>query len=365
MISILPPSLRRRLAHSPRLLLHSLDFERMEARFVHMSRRTFRASSFLDRRIITTTPFTFSAPCKEWITDENNSTSPPVYYIFHVAFCGSTLLARSLDRRHLCLSYKEPMALAQYSQNGGELPPDVRARVLRGIVTSLSKTFHTGEVPLIKLNNLCSFAVGELLESNPRSRGLFLYSDLRTFLCSILPFPERRAWVHQYLAITSRLAEPAGILTGVDVTDTSDAEATACLWLQQMLNYLDLVNAGNDSVASLHSELFLGQPERALSAVNDFFGLGISEDDVTRIVSGDTFNTYSKPVPRGRLGKLLSRVGLYHGPPPRQFDKIERAKSLLLAESQFAEEIALAVAWVETMTRHQRIPKILPRALVE
>ncbi len=366
MIAIIPSRLRRQLSRSPRLLLHTLDFEKMEARFVHMTRRTFRVSSFLDQRIVTATPFELRVPLGDLIDDTSTAGQQSVCYVFHTAFCGSTLLARSLDHRRLCLPYKEPMALTQYCQSVSELPPEMRAELLSRIVRWLAKTFHAGETPLIKLSNLCSFVIAELLDSRPRPRGLFLYSDLRTFLCSILPSKARRAWVRKNLAITSCLAAPTGIAKDLDVMSLNDAEAASCLWLRQMHNYLQLVGkTGHDRVASLHCELFFGHPETALEAISEFFDLGFAGREIKRTVTGKVFDTYSKPVPEGRLGKILGRMGLYYGPAPQRFDKTQRAKILLAGESKYGSELAQGIDWVEDMTRHEQIPKILPQALME
>jgi hypothetical protein len=316
--------------------------------------------------MVTATPLEFCLPLEKVTGGDGRLMPGPICYIFHSGFCGSTLLARYLDRANVCLSYKEPMALTEFSRCSRSLRADAREKLLGRVVASLSKTFDDFEVPLIKLTPGDSLIISELLEiySSPRPRGLFLFSDLKTFLCSVLPFASRRQWVRGNLENASGFAGAAGILEDVDVAGLRDAEAAALLWLWQMTNYLDVLeNAEADQVGALDCQSLFVQPEIALGAVSEFFGLGLSSDRIQEVVASKISDRYSKRVPAGPLGNLLRRVGVLLGSAKR-FDPSKRAMELVLNEARVADELRHGIAWAETAVSRAAIPYPIPKTVL-
>ena len=96
--------------------LYLLEFGGPNAYFVRMTRETYLRSIFMDRQRIV------AASTQAWATPTGNLLSqyesqslpqPRLGYIFHLAHCGSTLLARALDHSSQLLVYREPSALRQ------------------------------------------------------------------------------------------------------------------------------------------------------------------------------------------------------------------------------------------------------------
>ena len=85
-----------------------IDVKRNTILFALMSRGTFRQSSFLDRRIVRAGATTLMAEIPKLATRQ---PVQPMQFILHVAFCGSTLLARYLETLPHCLVLKEPGVL--------------------------------------------------------------------------------------------------------------------------------------------------------------------------------------------------------------------------------------------------------------
>src|SRR6476659_8924630 len=108
------------IADDPRLYLFALQGE--AAHFQPMTPETFRRSIFLDGRIVRAPGQGFSLPFSEvrgqaW----PDPALRPINMIFHIAQCGSTLLARALDFPGRSLVLREPVALRRL---GVDLGPD-------------------------------------------------------------------------------------------------------------------------------------------------------------------------------------------------------------------------------------------------
>ena len=95
---------------SPDHYLHS--FEGDAALFMPMDRAAYHRSIFLDGRISPAANRIDEAPGRRRLTDAVRQAAP-TGWIFHVAHCGSTLLARALDRPSANLVLREPLALRQ------------------------------------------------------------------------------------------------------------------------------------------------------------------------------------------------------------------------------------------------------------
>jgi len=97
------------------------DFDRGLFNFVKLSRKEFTDAAFLDHRapgaqaVIASTPI---ADLKnQWAEAiaANGSVSRKPVYIFHTAFCSSTLISRCLDAPGRILALKEPALLVDIS----------------------------------------------------------------------------------------------------------------------------------------------------------------------------------------------------------------------------------------------------------
>src|SRR5277367_3209419 len=103
------------LFRSPDFYPLKMDFDNRTISFVPMSRATYKASSFLDGRTQPTSTERFDVPAAALLLAlaELPPTPNPVHYIFHAAFCWSTLLARYLELIPPCFVLKEPLFRTQ------------------------------------------------------------------------------------------------------------------------------------------------------------------------------------------------------------------------------------------------------------
>src|SRR6478672_6723699 len=98
---------------TPDHYLFAFDGDR--AVFRAMDRAAYHRSIFLDRRISPASEAAFEVPLAPLIAwQEAHQPRPPrIGWIFHIAHCGSTLLARALDLPDRSLVLREPLALRQ------------------------------------------------------------------------------------------------------------------------------------------------------------------------------------------------------------------------------------------------------------
>jgi len=82
------------MAIGTRLFLHKVDPARRTGSFVRTSAAALRAAAFLDGRTL----YWDGSPVERAIAPAGDGDAPVARYIFHVGFCGSTLLARLLDQ---------------------------------------------------------------------------------------------------------------------------------------------------------------------------------------------------------------------------------------------------------------------------
>src|SRR5579863_9677211 len=118
------------LATAPDYLLQELDLARRECGFLHLDPGAYRASAFLDHRIKSGRREASRAPLDAMTrlrAAVPPSAQPPIHYIFHTAFCCSTLISRSLDLEGVCTGLREPpvlMQLANAKRTGAPGWPD-------------------------------------------------------------------------------------------------------------------------------------------------------------------------------------------------------------------------------------------------
>ncbi|HEU0098659.1 MAG TPA: hypothetical protein VFQ67_07770 [Allosphingosinicella sp.] len=293
---------------SPDHYLHS--FEGGAAVFMPMDRSAYHRSIFLDGRISPAADQVMRVPAEALTTPARKPAATG--WIFHVAHCGSTLLARALDRPEANLVLREPLALRQLA-----LAPDRERLALTAAM--LSKRYR-GDLPtIVKANVPVNFLLPELAAIDPDARAVFLYATLRDYLLAILRSDNHRDWLRR---VTAQLAGHLGDLSG-----RSDAERCAALWLAQIRAFREAI-ASMPGARALEAEAFFADPGPVLRAAAAHLGVAMSEAEIGETVAGPLFSTYSKN-------------------PEQAFDNEARLARRRELEAPLAGEIAEACGWVE------------------
>jgi len=292
---------------SPDHYLHSFDGD--AAVFVPMDRAAYHRSIFLDGRISPAADGSMALPVAT-LTQQKRDTAPTAW-IFHMAHCGSTLLARALDDPGASLVLREPLALRQTA-----IRPDAGRLAL--VLAMAAKRYRTDAPTLIKANVPVNFLLPQLAAADAGARAILLYLPLRAYLLAILRSDNHRTWLRN---VTGQLAPYLG-----DLSSLSDAERAAALWLAQVDRFTKVL-AAMPHARALDAELFFTEPVAVLKMAARHLGVPIADAVLEAAVAGPLFATYSKN-------------------PSLAFDNAARIARRADVEQAIAPELDAAEAWV-------------------
>lgn len=168
-----------------RLFLHKVDPAKRTGTLVRTSAAALRGAAFLDGR----TRYWEESPVEQDIVPIKSDVGLH-RYIFHVGFCGSTLLARLLDQPGQTLVLREPQSLTDIAAYRSALDreglhdPNL-SPLLTAVCASLHRPWQPDERVVIKPSNWVNVLLPDLVTTRP-TRPLFLTMERRAFVRAIL-----------------------------------------------------------------------------------------------------------------------------------------------------------------------------------
>lgn len=320
-----------------------VTFEQADALLVEMDRAAYHRSIFLDRRMAPKSTKIERVRAASLYDRADQQPPPDLCFIFHVAHCGSTLLARALDVVDANLVCREPMTLRQLgvqAAGSAPLPQDWAAR-LRLATALLNRRYAEAGPVIVKANVPVNFMLTELMALNPRQPAILLYATLENYLLAILRSPDHQRWVQH---VTGEVGAGIERRLGAFERDRSLAATAAQLWLAQLLAFDELLNR-SPSATCLDAEDFFNQPRQSLAAAFKLFGQTRSDAEIESTIKGELFSRYSKN-------------------PQLEFSNESRLGQREEARAQLQDEIAAAREWIERQPAFARLPRRLQRPLV-
>ena len=339
MASAPPPT--ETIVRDPAWLAHRYDPQYDAVHFVHADRELRRRVPFLtdsemklaDGPVVIARADALSAL----------RTPVPVHFLFHSAFCCSTLLAKVLDVAGTASSFSEPAILQDlvgWRHRGGD-PAAVGDR-LDASLRLLARPFEADEATVIKPSNVVNGLAQAMLTLRPQARAILMYAPLPVFLASIArKGMTGRLWARDLVA--KQLTEGM-IDLGFEPRDHllhTDLQAAAVGWLAQHALFAKLAGAWPNRVRTLDSETLVARPRDAVAAVADLFGLGVDADAVA---AGEAFTRNSKD-----------------GSP---FAAGQRTAERSAGETLHADEIEKVAVWAEAVAANAKVAMTAPAALL-
>ena len=267
----------------------------------------------------------------------------PLHFLFHSAYCASTMLAQALDQSGISTSLSEPVLLNDMVgwRRRGAAARD-HARAMDDALTMLARGFTAEEAIVVKPSNIVNPLARGALTLRPEARAILLYAPLRAFLLSVA---RKGLWCRLWCRelLENYLAD-GFVQLGFEARDyfrQSDLQVAAVGWLAQQQAFAALIDWAPNRIASLDSEILTRDPVAAVSAAMDHLNL-----------AGDRGAIADHPA-LGRNSKS--------GTP---FAKGERQRDLAEAEAAYGEEIAQVVGWAEAVADQAGIPLTLPAPLL-
>ncbi len=255
------------LFDSPSQHFFSIDAD--NATFLGMDRAAYHRSIFLDRRLISDGNATQTRPMAALMKAAEHVKPASVGWIFHIAHCGSTLLARLIDQPESGLILREPPPLRQLgvSHARGDASAAWHDRMHLAHVM-VSRRFDPVQPTIVKANVPVNFILPQLIEREANAPTLLLYFALQPYLLAVLRSPGHRTWVDR---VTDQLAPALAARVGLR-PHAATAERAAALWLAQMLMF-DAALGANPEARSLDAEVLFANPADVAHAAAHHFSL--------------------------------------------------------------------------------------------
>lgn len=270
-----------------------------------------------------------------------------LHFLFHSAFCGSTLLTSALDRPGVAMGLSEPVLLNDatgFRLRGARGSAVARAADLS--LRLLARPYGPGEAVVVKPSNLVNPLAELLLALQDQARAVFLYAPLETFLISVvrkgLPC---RLWVRELLEGYLRMGYvDLGFEPG-DYFRQSDLQVAAVGWLAQHARFVRLAEQlGAARIATLDADRMTQDPAAALAAVGRHYGLALESAAIAEIVAGPAFGQHSKS--------------------GAAFTAADRSAEYAAARAAHGEEIDMVLEWARQVSETAGIAMATPNPLM-
>lgn len=265
---------------SPALFPARIRFAENEAYFIKLSPRWYQQSVFMDPgRIIGSCIIQTDLEWLQSVSDKIGSQRSA--YIFHTAFCGSTLMSQALDAVYQTVPIREPELLGNlltYLRNPKNTPQDKDAWYRR-IMALLSRRFETQQMAVVKANDYANPIMLAMIERHSDAPMLFMYTPLREFLTGCLKADNRKQWIAQrYASLRLPIAQRLGLDSDFTVAEDAYGEQAALYWSYNIALFHKAYRDAPESVRSLEFSNMLENPTDAVKRCGEWFGLRAIED---------------------------------------------------------------------------------------
>ena len=332
------------LAHDPAWLPDRLDWKTRTVQFARLERAAIEREAFLDDRKasapLATATISALAP---------HVTAPirPPAFIFHTAFCCSTLLARAVDHPGTALALREPnvtMDLANAYRMAGSDHERREIDAAKDIILALLSRAHQGdERVVIKPTNTANNLAPLIAQTT--SPIIFLYGDLQGFLISVLKKGEAcKAFVRTQYNIFALDKVGVAAIPQRQAISFTDLQIAALVWRHQMELFSQTLQSSTTLAKSLDFRTLLDRPQETLAAASDHFALSLSQASIAETVAGPVFATNSKF-------------------DDKSYDAGARARDENDLLSRHREEIAMIETWAANVQLAHAVPSPLPKPL--
>jgi hypothetical protein len=265
-------------------------------------------------------------------------------FLFHSAFCCSTLLANALEGEGRAMALKEPVLLNDIvgwrARGGQALQP-----LLDAALAALARPFAPGEAVVVKPSNLVNSLLPMIAALRPDAPILLLHAPLPVFLKSIASKGLwGRLWVRE---LAWKLRRDRMLDFGLDDEGffrLSDLQTAAIGWLAQQKLFDEATRRLSGRVRTLDSEDFLARPADTLAALFAHFRLDGSADDARAVANSPVFARDAKT---GADFGPAARAAVHAGPAAANADEIEKV-----------------LAWAQAVADRFAVPMALPRPLL-
>ncbi len=314
------------IERDPHWLPHALDMQAQRMQFVRITREVLSQPPFL-------ADFTpDSAAGEVWLSFDQVKAMRPetgaLHFIFHSAFCRSTLLVRALEVEGISAGLAEPGIIARLAGAGAGAAP-----LVKPVCDLLSRPWGQGEAVFVKPTNHANMLIPALLEARPDASAVLMTNGLQPFLRSV----SRRGlmgrrWGRQlYLEMMGYAGMDLG-MDGREQFSMTDLQAATLGWFltQRMFAGL-LAGPHGERLRVLDGDRFDAERADTLAAVFHLAGIEVAPEKIEAVVDGPRFRSHAKLGGdfAGDAGDTAAKCGVAHSRgrdhPDAAMDRHDRA----------------------------------------
>ncbi|MBA3729729.1 MAG: hypothetical protein H0W92_02825 [Sphingomonas sp.] len=247
-------------------LAHRYDPQQDAFQYRRVPRSQHRSVPFLTDEYLGEEP----APIVVGSSDASALAPPPapIHFIFHSAYCASTMLLRALDVPGSAMGLSEPVILNDlvgWQRRGADARR--HGALLDGVLRQLARPFAPGEAVVVKPSNVFNGLVMGTMSLLPQSRAVLLYSPLPEFLLSVA---RKGLWCRLWAReLLEGMLQDGLVDLGFEPSDffrQSDLQVAAVGWLAQQALFGVLARKfGPERIASLDSETLTRSPSATVA----------------------------------------------------------------------------------------------------
>ncbi|MBB3035269.1 hypothetical protein [Alteriqipengyuania lutimaris] len=272
------------IAADPRWIPHRIDPAAGRLEFLHLTREALSQTGFLADRTGPTQAIALSQ------LDRSAIAPGPVHFIFHTAFCRSTLLVRALECPGVSAGLSEPGVIGSLVNAGQGGQP-----LVAPVVDLLARPWGQDEAVFVKPTNHANSLIPALMDSAPQARAILVTNPLPSFLAAVIRKGMMgRRWGRQlYLELMAY----AGIDLGMDGREQfamTDLQAAGLAWFLNQRYFDAIARRYGDRTRVLDGDRFDAERARTLAAVGDFTGVAIDSGKAQEIARGPVFASDAK-----------------------------------------------------------------------
>jgi hypothetical protein len=228
----------------------------------------------------------------------------PLHFLFHTAFCRSTLLVRALDMPGVATGLSEPGILVSLTNMG-----DAGRPLVKPMLDLLSRPHRSGEggagagagagaaeaAVVVKPTNHANRLIPALLDARPDARAVLMTNPLPAFLAAVVRKGMMgRRWGRQlYLEMMGYAGMDLG-MDGREQFAMTDLQAAGLAWFLNQRYFAMLLDRYPGRLRTLDGDVFDARRADTLAALAQLFDLPLEAAQVAAIVDGPVFASHAK-----------------------------------------------------------------------
>lgn len=326
------------LANDPFWLPHRYSRRSGHVELVKISQSRFGAAEFLADHTPDQSTHSAQLPISQFTAADVKAGN--AHFIFHTAFCRSTLLARALNIPGISIGMSEPGILAnlitsQDSANG----------IINAVCSWLARPQANSQAVFIKQTNHANALIPALMAAQPDAKAILMSNSLISFLKSV---NDRgllgRQWARKlYLEVQGYAPLDLG-MSAAEHFAMSDMQTAGLAWLLQRRWFLIIMKQlGEERFVTLDSDAFDHNRAATLQAALKLAGIEIDGAVAAEAANASLFKSHSK------LGGDFATI---------EAERDDRASSAI-----WEQEADQVKQWVDIIAQQAGIAAILPRSI--